>query len=1087
MIKSPPCHDWHLWQTSPPRCTDLVEYQRPCGCPPKHIPCWQHKEELSRPTPCKEKLIRQRPRCKHLMSVACHVHTNLVRLWEEAGGYKVSQAFVTAGQEYGPAESTLARDVPPCQVEMRFMGTCGHLMGPFPCYDAFEKVKQQEPTCRTLVDVESPLCTHGLKAECQHKASMRSLPWGLFGSPISFDQVRSRPVVQEVNFRPPEEVKSGILACLNSCSQSVEVIRSCKHAIERPCSQLLEILSGRQKLPPCTHRVSIQLPCQHEGQVPCHDRTPPPCYVSVSTLFVLPCQHTVDPGTCFNLQRLQDLSEHKCDAKVMCIRGRCTHEIEVLCHQRLKAETHVGQSLKRFDANGKPAIDWDIVREGVDYGTTSRDIPQCHDDVRFQRVCGHVQRMPCSQAFDWSNRAPNCDEKGTTVSPLCGHEVTLACWKEKRLNSWIPWPNGNPSSVQLQADITEDGKSQEVTVYKEGNIGVPAPLPLGFPQDALRCVKPAMLVRECGHEIAVACADVFFGKIPKCTAVQDITCQECKHVRKVPCRTQNDKCRNKVDKRCGVCNIADHSVECYAEAKCHNTNVSAKLGCGHEGKWKCGTDKDPRLGEVPCLGCISDKWKAGPWEPPPDSKFEDQLRDLAKRKIPDDTQILDAWKIPFDLTLPQKQMKLLRNSVLAALNNPRKPVVDGLREFSGILDMTKYDVVFIQMNPKSVPREAEERKGEAELSASEPGTYFHTNDMEARESWSRREFTNGSTPQHYGSGARFGLLDSESFKCGNDNAVTICVGVIFRAQILLNTAPFHTGNLDEEGRRKSNQQKITQQAQGFDSVDVLTPAKQPTGQRVYWSPCGIPLYFLAAKPLWSCGICLESKLRHEGIHCAQKHFFCWDCYVRGFEAKKILNPNGQIRCLTPSCQHSFSMRDIYALQPPADLFKQLEDKILMHRIETATRSVATDTEERVRAEYERILAIKNKIEQDSEILKIEIIEKILVLKCPRCRLAFQDFLNCCAITCRCGAGFCAWCLQDQGADAHAHVMHCNEKPEDVQGVFCEPPVWEAHQVKRRKALVLQRLQTTEPREVAVLTLGKLHDTLARLGIEIKLP
>jgi len=178
------------------------------------------------------------------------------------------------------------------------------------------------------------------------------------------------------------------------------------------------------------------------------------------------------------------------------------------------------------------------------------------------------------------------------------------------LNSWIPWPNGNPSSIQLQADITEDGKSQEVTVYKEGHIGNPAPLPPGFPSDALHCVKPAMIVRECGHEIAVACADAFFGKIPKCTAVQDITCQECKHVRKVPCRTQNDKCRNKVNKRCGVCSIASHSVECSAEAKCHNTNVITKLECGHEGKWKCGTEKDPRLGEVPCLGCIAYKWNS---------------------------------------------------------------------------------------------------------------------------------------------------------------------------------------------------------------------------------------------------------------------------------------------------------------------------------------------------------------------------------------------------------------------------------------------------------------------------------------------
>lgn len=69
------------------------------------------------------------------------------------------------------------------------MGICGHLMGPFPCHQAFEKIKERkEPACETRVEVRSPLCTHGVMVQCQYQDAMRSLLWGPSGSPISVDQ-----------------------------------------------------------------------------------------------------------------------------------------------------------------------------------------------------------------------------------------------------------------------------------------------------------------------------------------------------------------------------------------------------------------------------------------------------------------------------------------------------------------------------------------------------------------------------------------------------------------------------------------------------------------------------------------------------------------------------------------------------------------------------------------------------------------------------------------------------------------------------------------------------------------------------------
>ncbi len=51
-----------------------------------------------------------------------------------------------------------------------------------------------------------------------------------------------------------------------------------------------------------------------------------------------------------------------------------------------------------------------------------------------------------------------------------------------------------------------------------------------------------------------------------------------------------------------------------------------------------------------------------------------------------------------------------------------------------------------------------------------------------------------------------------------------------------------------------------------------------------------------------------------------------------------------------------------------------------------------------------------------------IAERVLLLRCPRCDAVFIDFEACNNLTCaRCGAGFCAVCLEDCGASAEAHI------------------------------------------------------------------
>jgi len=56
------------------------------------------------------------------------------------------------------------------------------------------------------------------------------------------------------------------------------------------------------------------------------------------------------------------------------------------------------------------------------------------------------------------------------------------------------------------------------------------------------------------------------------------------------------------------------------------------------------------------------------------------------------------------------------------------------------------------------------------------------------------------------------------------------------------------------------------------------------------------------------------------------------------------------------------------------------------------------------------------------------VEEALVPRCPRCRHAFVDWTGCFAVYCGCGCGFCGYCLQDCGTDAHGHIAQVHHLP-----------------------------------------------------------
>jgi hypothetical protein len=114
-------------------------------------------------------------------------------------------------------------------------------------------------------------------------------------------------------------------------------------------------------------------------------------------------------------------------------------------------------------------------------------------------------------------------------------------------------------------------------------------------------------------------------------------------------------------------------------------------------------------------------------------------------------------------------------------------------------------------------------------------------------------------------------------------------------------------------------------------------------------------------------------------------------------------------------------------------------------------------------------------------LRIKIVDEILTLRCPRCSQAFLDFEGCFALRCHsCQCGFCGWCLQDCGTDAHSHVATCRDKL-GTDKYFGSEKLFEQAQRKRRLDALVLFLKTLGRNERAEV-LRSIQTDLNDLGI-----
>ena len=295
--------------------------------------------------------------------------------------------------------------------------------------------------------------------------------------------------------------------------------------------------------------------------------------------------------------------------------------------------------------------------------------------------------------------------------------------------------------------------------------------------------------------------------------------------------------------------------------------------------------------------------------------------------------------------------------------------------------------------------------------------------------------------------------------------------------------------------KEANQKRRVFMGQGFDCI-VTTPSDSPITKMVYWEPNAcISLGIFTVASAAQCSICFDYYAPESGFACPLWfHFQCWECFEKS--AKEAFKPgavgnllnivNGNVLCPFPDCKTEITLLDLARVKVPDNIFKAYEsqknDFVTNKVVEKALR----EQEERMIKQRDRLMAIQDTEERHAELMRLDIIENILTLRCPRCTTAFVDYEGCAALACStCRTHFCALCLKDCTLlnDAHAHVRQCPEKRSEDPYFVTEEEFEEIHR-SRQENLISNKIAGL-PKRNRDLLLNKMRQELEDLGIEIK--
>jgi len=160
-----------------------------------------------------------------------------------------------------------------------------------------------------------------------------------------------------------------------------------------------------------------------------------------------------------------------------------------------------------------------------------------------------------------------------------------------------------------------------------------------------------------------------------------------------------------------------------------------------------------------------------------------------------------------------------------------------------------------------------------------------------------------------------------------------------------------------------------------------------------------------------CIICLDDSY-NQLSECSSGHKTCNKC-LQTFMEIQSTTPEAVTKCTYDKCKKPLKMNFEIQSKMLEQCMKQISD--LTVRIQ----KVGKDTNDINNKQYS--LTVNALIQDLHKHIRTKYAND-LVLKCPKCAVAFIDFDGCLALTCEnCKAGFCALCLENCG-DAHNHLQ-----------------------------------------------------------------
>ena len=179
-------------------------------------------------------------------------------------------------------------------------------------------------------------------------------------------------------------------------------------------------------------------------------------------------------------------------------------------------------------------------------------------------------------------------------------------------------------------------------------------------------------------------------------------------------------------------------------------------------------------------------------------------------------------------------------------------------------------------------------------------------------------------------------------------------------------------------------------------------------------------------------------------------------------------------CPSLGCHEEITLLNVAKKKFPSKVFNLLEKLKLTFETKRIVQQALKDQEDRLKKEYTYLISIEDNDEREAARLKLEVVENVLTLRCPRCKNAFIDYTDCIALECsNCNAAFCALCLKDCGDDAHNHVTAC---PDNKYGdpYYVKDSDFKEHHRKRRQDAVNEGVGSLGPGKIREIFLNKIE-------------